>query len=217
MIERAVGEGKILLVGEAPSRSDWLANRPFQGSSGKELDHMLHEAGIMRTDCHITYVCQGMLPKKRGESDIKRFFLKHTKKYQVPKDEVAAGRQVLLELIEELQPTLIITLGELALWAVTDEVGITKWRGSVLEAPVGLVPLRTNFTPTTFPFPALLSTATLEEFPRTLFFLLIFKLTVNIPISISSLDPLITFLITVQKIIIAAKANSILNFLGKRY
>lgn len=133
MIERAVGEGKILLVGEAPSRSDWLANKPFMGQSGKELDKMLHEAGIMRSDCHITYVCQKQMPKKRRESEAKRFFEKHTKKYQVPKAEVATGKELLQKLIVELKPTLIITLGELALWAVTGEVGITKWRGSVLE------------------------------------------------------------------------------------
>ena len=133
MIERAVGEGKILLVGEAPSRSDFLANKPFVGMTGKELDKMLHEAGIMRTDCHITYVCQKPMPKKRGEKAEKRFFLKHTKKYQVPKPEVVIGKALLHTLIVELKPTLIITLGELALWAVTGEIGITKWRGSILE------------------------------------------------------------------------------------
>ena len=133
MIERAVGEGKILLVGEAPSRSDFLANKPFVGMTGKELDKMLHEAGIMRTDCHITYVCQKPMPKKQGESDLKRFFTKHTKKYQVPKPEVVIGKALLHTLIVELKPTLIITLGELALWAVTGEIGITKWRGSILE------------------------------------------------------------------------------------
>lgn len=137
MLERAVGEGKILLVGEAPSRSDWLAAKPFVGQTGKELDKMLHEAGIMRTDCHITYVCPEPMPKKRGEKPEKRFFIKHTKKYQVPKAEVAEGVTKLWELIRELQPTLIITLGELPLWAITREVGITKWRGSILEANLG--------------------------------------------------------------------------------
>ena len=133
MIEHAVGEGRILLVGEAPSRSDFLANRPFVGQTGKELDKMLHEAGIMRTDCHITFVCPEPMPAKRGEKPEKRFFVKHTKKYQVPKPEVATGKEQLLKLIVELKPTLIITLGELALWAVTREIGITKWRGSILE------------------------------------------------------------------------------------
>jgi len=133
MIERAVGEGRILIIGEAPSRSDFLANKPFVGQTGKELDKMLHEAGIMRTDCHITFVCQEPMPKKRGEKDDKRFFDAHTKKYQVPKAKVAAGKQALLDLIAEIKPTLIITLGELPLWALTGEIGITKWRGSVLK------------------------------------------------------------------------------------
>lgn len=129
MIEKAVGEGKILVVGEAPSRGDYLARRPFVGQSGKELDRMLHEAGILRTDCHLTYVCPEPVPGK----DTKKYFEKMTKAYQVPKAEVAAGRQQLQELINELQPTLIIALGDLSLWALTGELGITKWRGSVLE------------------------------------------------------------------------------------
>ena len=137
MFEAAVGEGRILIVGEAPSRSDWLANKPFVGQSGKELDLMLHEAGIMRTDCHMTYVCQQQMPIKRGQKAELRFFVKHTKKYQVPKAEVATGKEQLLNLINELNPTLIIALGELSLWALTGEIGITKWRGSVLEMSTG--------------------------------------------------------------------------------
>ena len=98
---------------------------------------MLHEAGIMRTDCHMTYVCQQQMPIKRGQKAELRFFVKHTKKYQVPKAEVATGKEQLLNLINELNPTLIIALGELSLWALTGEIGITKWRGSVLEMSTG--------------------------------------------------------------------------------
>lgn len=134
MIERSVGEGKILIVGEAPSRTDFLANRPFQGQTGQELDKMLHEAGILRADCHITYVCPDVIPKVRGQQDHIRFFRKFTKKYQIPTTVVATGLVTLAATISELQPTLIITLGELPLWALTSEVGITKWRGSILES-----------------------------------------------------------------------------------
>lgn len=133
MLERSVGEGRILIVGEAPSRGDFLANRPFVGMTGKELDRMLHEAGILRTDCHLTYVCE----KPVAGFETKKYFEKYTKAYQVPKVEVLDGMNKLQAVIEELQPTLIIALGDLSLWALTGELGITKWRGSVLETPNG--------------------------------------------------------------------------------
>lgn len=137
MLEKSVGEGKILIIGEAPSQSDWYAQRPFVGEAGKELDKMLHEAGIVRTDCHLTYVCKTPVPKKRGEAENKRFFDKHTKKYQTPTAAVAEGMVTLAATIDWINPYLIITLGELALWAVTGEVSITKWRGSMLAANIG--------------------------------------------------------------------------------
>ena len=133
MFERATTSGKILIVGEAPSRSDFLAQKPFIGMTGKELDRMLHEAGILRTDCHITYVSSKPVPGW----EVKRFFEKYTKAYQTPKHNIAQDIVTLNALIDELRPNLILTLGELSLWALTGNCGITKWRGSILEVEVG--------------------------------------------------------------------------------
>lgn len=48
----------ILLVGEAPGKSEEEHVKPFVGSSGGELTKMLNEAGILRTECRVTNVCK---------------------------------------------------------------------------------------------------------------------------------------------------------------
>ncbi len=56
------GEGpipsRLMIVGEAPSESDARSHSPFGGSSGPELNRLLHEAGIMRSECYTTNVCK---------------------------------------------------------------------------------------------------------------------------------------------------------------
>ena len=119
----------VMIVGEGPTRNDALAGHIFSGNSGKDLTKMLHEVGMLQTECYITSVCRQNIPGW----DSKKYFIKHTKAYQVPKPEVTEGRELLLAEIASVKPNLIIALGELALWALTGESGITKWRGSILE------------------------------------------------------------------------------------
>ncbi len=117
----------IVIVGEAPGASEELAMQPFVGASGSELTKMLHEAGITRTACYITNVCKIRPPN----NDIGAFYL--DKSRRKPGPELLAGREELLAELARVQPKLIITLGETALWAVTGKRGITDWRGSMLE------------------------------------------------------------------------------------
>lgn len=137
-------DASIMIVGEAPGSNEVLKGVPFVGTSGEELSRMLHEAGILRADCFITNVCRVQPPG----NDIKHFFLKHTPASRIPGEEIKAGIEMLEREIREVKPNLIIALGETALWALTNERGITKWRGSVLEST--LVP-GTKVLPTYHP------------------------------------------------------------------
>lgn len=123
-------DAKIMLVGEGPTRNDALAGQIYSGNSGRELTKMLHEAGILQSECFITSVCRENI----SGWDSKKYFIKFTKKYQVPKPQVEEGIELLKEEVSRVKPNLIIALGELPLWALTGETGITKWRGSILEA-----------------------------------------------------------------------------------
>lgn len=46
----------IMIVGEAPDERAVHARTPFAGPAGDELNRMLSEAGMMRSNCFCTYV-----------------------------------------------------------------------------------------------------------------------------------------------------------------
>lgn len=119
----------ILIIGEYPSRDDFLSSRPFSSSSsGEELSRMLHEAGILQSECALALVADE-IPQK---GDIAHFFSKRTKASTIPTAQLSHWVKEIHELIRQLSPRVVIPLGELALWAVTGHSGIGKWRGSFL-------------------------------------------------------------------------------------
>jgi len=89
---------------------------------------MLHEAGVLRADCFLTNVARQRPPGNK----IERFYSVNTKKERVAGPVLADGiRKLKLEILG-VRPRIIIALGDTALWALTGERGITKWRGSEL-------------------------------------------------------------------------------------
>lgn len=145
---------KIMIVGEAPGEKEEEQGKPFVGASGYELNRMLHEAGINRTECYIANLCQYRPPK----NDIELFWRKPFSKSGKPTKEderklksgidpqkfvpmrdkivypaVAEGFEQLKKEISLVRPNIIIPVGNLSLWALTGNWGITKWRGSMLR------------------------------------------------------------------------------------
>ena len=49
-------------LGEAPAREEVNQKKPFVGASGRELDRLLKDAGIPRSECWITNVCKYEVP-----------------------------------------------------------------------------------------------------------------------------------------------------------
>lgn len=127
-----VAGAKILIVGEAPGSEEERQGVPFVGASGALLTSMLHDAGILRTECSITNVTNLRPPN----NEIEHFFL--DKKLTCPGPEIAEGMAQLKSIIERAPPNLIIALGRTALWALTGESSINNWRGSIM--PCTLVP-----------------------------------------------------------------------------
>lgn len=58
---------RVMIVGEAPGETEERLGRPFVGASGQELDRMLHEAGILRSECFVTNVCRERPPNNKIE------------------------------------------------------------------------------------------------------------------------------------------------------
>ena len=133
---------RIMIVGEFPGEQEVLRGEPFVGSSGNELTKMLHEAGIIRSECFITNVARS----RPFANDITQWVCA-TKKDVVAKQldpqwgwlmdrfvhrNISQGVDLLRKELELVKPNVIIALGNLAMWALTGKWGVTDWRGSVL-------------------------------------------------------------------------------------
>ena len=121
-------DADVMLVGEAPGVNEVKQGVPFIGESGKELDRMLHEAGLLRSDCFITNVCRVRPPRNK----IDNFYLKKTAQSRIPGPEISQGIEDLKQEIRSVKPKVIVAFGDTSLWALTGESGIGKWRGSQL-------------------------------------------------------------------------------------
>ena len=133
----------VMLVGEFPRAVELQKGAAFSDYAGEELSRMLREAGIDFNSCYRTTVIKTGIPGNDVEnvvatkkSAITASHVNLQDKFVLPivRDSV----QVLQREIELVNPTVIIPLGNLALWALTGNWGITKWRGSVL--PCNLFP-----------------------------------------------------------------------------
>ena len=129
---------KIMIVGEAPGEREVAEGQPFVGFSGQEMSKMLQEAGIMRSECFITNVVRIRPPGNdinafiaQKKSDISAQHIMMRDKFVLP--VVRDGFELLKREIEMCQPNVIIAFGNVALWALTGQWGITSWRGSVME------------------------------------------------------------------------------------
>ena len=128
---------RVMIVGEAYGAEEELRGEPFLGASGQELNRMLTEAGLARAQCFTTNVVNARPPK----NDLSAW-IAGTKKEITPahipvRDKwvlpiVDAGIHSLEREIALVKPNIIIALGNTALWALTGEWGIMKWRGSIL-------------------------------------------------------------------------------------
>jgi uracil-DNA glycosylase len=147
-IEDGSPSSPLWLVGEAPGENEDRLGKPFMGASGRELDALLHEAGLHRSDCFLTNVCHDRPPPytdKHGKvihNDIEQFFANRTQARaeqlqqvhnRFPREPITRGLRHLQEQLDRFHPHLILALGNTPLWALCGVTGITKWRGSLLD------------------------------------------------------------------------------------
>lgn len=148
---RGPRNARIIVVGEAPGKSEteWCLEdgtpdpQPFVGGSGLELTRMLGEAGIDRADCFITNVVRYRPPNNKIEEWIDERKTQPPGFVRSPFGDswvhpyVTQGIGELSREVTEIRPRLIVAMGGTALWGLTGESGITKWRGSVLPCLYG--------------------------------------------------------------------------------
>jgi DNA polymerase len=116
------GEGApdadVMLVGEAPGKSEDEQGRPFVGRSGKLLDELLAAAGLERGDVYITNVVKARPPGNRDPKPA----------------EVAHWMPYLERQIELVRPRLIVPLGRHALAHFAPDAKISQVHGQRMTA-----------------------------------------------------------------------------------
>lgn len=116
------GEGnpdaKIVFIGEGPGQDEDKQGRPFVGRSGKLLTQTLLNLGISRNDVYITNVVKCRPPNNRNP---------------LPLESTTCKNILLFNQIKIINPSIIITLGTIALQAFQREkVSITRMRGKAI-------------------------------------------------------------------------------------
>lgn len=133
-----------MLVGEAWGEQELAWKTHFVGPTGAELKRLCAAAGFSYNDCYATNVFHLHPP----QNNLKNFCLPRRElPHDYPLTQMAQGEWLKPEYIPELdrlwneitevQPNIIIALGNTALWALTGETGIIKARGSIRETAKG--------------------------------------------------------------------------------
>ena len=109
---------RVLLVGEAPGRSEDEGGLPFIGRSGQLLDELLAEVGLDRAQVAVCNTVKCRPPDNRTPK----------------RAELATCRPWLDRQIELIDPEVVVTLGGTALaWALGRGVRIGDVHGQVYE------------------------------------------------------------------------------------
>lgn len=149
-------DAEVVLVGEAWGQEEAAAKRPFVGQSGRELDRILAEAGLHRSNILMTNV----VPERPYGNDMWRLFNAKNEappgselRHLFPTPTVIAGLQQLDSQLRAERRRLIIACGNYPLWALTDHTGyatppeangrrvpngIGNWRGSMTYTLAGV-------------------------------------------------------------------------------
>lgn len=126
------GEGpmqpRLMLIGEAPGEQETLMGRPFVGKAGKNLDRFLELAGMRREEIYISNAVK-IRPTKTGKTG-------RISNRPPTREEIALFRPWLLKEIALVAPQVIATLGNVPLFAVTNDKRLTigEAHGRVMEA-----------------------------------------------------------------------------------
>lgn len=127
-----LGEGdvnsRIVFIGEAPGAEEEASGHPFVGKAGKNLSAFLTSAGIERNNIYITNAVK-FRPVKINEKTGRASNRTPTS------DEINLYREWLLKELAVISPSLVVTLGNTPLFAVTGNkaLKISSVHGELFE------------------------------------------------------------------------------------
>ena len=98
---------QVMIIGEAPGKTEDKLKKPFVGRAGKLLDELLNRIHLDRTKVYITNVVNYMPDKNREPTH----------------NEINEFKKLLFKHIEIISPKCILLLGATAAAAVLNHVG----------------------------------------------------------------------------------------------
>ena len=123
-------DAKLAGVGEQPGKDEVMRGKPFIGPAGHGLDECLQMAKVPRHELYLTNVIKDL------DAPISKYIhIKTGDTFTIS----AEGYQYIQELGDELKKlhlNAVLAFGNIPLIALTNRVGITKWRGSVIESTI---------------------------------------------------------------------------------
>jgi uracil-DNA glycosylase family 4 len=116
------GEGsesaQLMLIGDAPGESEDQSGRPFVGPAGQLLDKMIEAIGLTREQVYFANVTKCRPPADRNPDF----------------DEIESCRAFLIRQIRALNPSMILTLGDVATQTLLkSELSFSQLRGELLN------------------------------------------------------------------------------------
>ena len=112
-------DAPICFVAEAPTSVEMMRGRPLVGPTGQVFDECLLKADLLRHSCHLANVSRERIAS--GE-------------VLINSPEGRKWRDDLKGRLQDVSSNVLIPMGNLALWALTGETKITKWRGSIIDS-----------------------------------------------------------------------------------
>jgi uracil-DNA glycosylase len=146
-----------MIVTDCATADDLWKGYPLAGTQGDFFGKLLHEAGIIRAECRITSAYKS----RPREDNIRNYYTQtKSKAAKLGLTQVSLNTWVapevhlwLAELEQEIlacQPTIILAVGDFAMWALTGIYGsVDTWRGSILDNRFGssLAPVIPTYPP----------------------------------------------------------------------
>ncbi|MDE1860464.1 MAG: NUDIX domain-containing protein [Candidatus Micrarchaeota archaeon] len=115
------GEGRldaqIVLLGQAPGRTEDSTGRPFVGRSGMLLTALLKKAGLRRENLYITSAVQFFPPENRIPTD----------------DEIELCHPFLIRQLEVIKPRIVVLLGNVACGAMLGMSEVNQNHGRTVK------------------------------------------------------------------------------------
>jgi uracil-DNA glycosylase len=127
----------IFLLGESYGEEEEKQRAPFVGAAGYELTKMLGDAGIHRADCYISNVFNLRPPRNDvsifcGPSPLRIDGWPSLMPGKYVRKEFAPELERLSDELMEINPNIVVALGNTACWALLGKTAISKLRGTTV-------------------------------------------------------------------------------------